>query len=110
VRSIPWRRNACWIVHTLVPIVCRNLAELKRFPALESALVDAARRTISNLTVPLLEFVKMLIKREVAYINVDSDEFSNDALVFDAFDRTAPPPEGGKSAQKKPGGLFSGAY
>jgi hypothetical protein len=52
--------------------------------------VDTARKMISSMTVPLLDFARSLIKREMAYINVESDEFASSSLVLGAFDRQRP--------------------
>lgn len=60
---------------------------------------------ISSLTVPLLDFARSLIKRELAYINVESDEFASSSLVLGAFDRQRPP----EASKKKSGALRSKA-
>ena len=54
----------------------------------------------------LLDFVRALIKRELAYINVENDEFASSSLVLGAFDEE----EAKRAAKaKKKGGLFSRA-
>jgi hypothetical protein len=85
-----------------------DLKELARYPALESAMVDSTRKMISSLTVPLLDYVRMLVKRELAYINVENDEFASSALVLGAFDDEEAR-RASKAKQKKGiGGFFGG--
>ncbi len=86
-----------------------NLKELSRYPALESAMVDSTRKLISSLTVPLLDYVRMLVKRELAYINVENDEFASSALVLGAFDDEESRRAAAKAKKKGGlGGLFGG--
>ena len=60
--------------------------ETRRYPELESAMIDTARKHIANLTTPLIDFVRNLVRREMAYINIENDEFASSALVIGAFE------------------------
>ena len=49
--------------------------ELSRFPELGRACVDKSRAMIAEATVPLAAFIRNLIKREMAYVNTQNQEF-----------------------------------
>ncbi len=93
-----------------------SAASLHRFPELKRAVNDKTRSMIGDATVPLAAFVRNLIKRELAYINTQNDEFVNSPLVLNpqksepkpapAAAAPAQSPQAG-AGKKDEGGWFS---
>ena len=54
--------------------------QCNRFPLLAGAVAEHTRKLITDATEPLYNFVRNLVKRELAYINTENPEFATSEL------------------------------